>query len=220
MTIHKEGFGIITTAFVILLIVETVLYSTIGYHLVANLLSIALILFFLLIVSFFRVPKRIPVIEDGAIIAPADGTIVVIEETEEVEYFKDKRIQVSIFMSPLNVHINWYPIQGVIKYFKHHNGLFLKAWLPKSSTHNERTSIVIEDENKVEIMMRQIAGAVARRIVSYAKVGEKVNQCEQEGFIKFGSRVDLYLPLGTEINVKLDQKVTGTETVIARLKKD
>ncbi len=220
MTIHKEGFGIIATAFVILLIIETVLYFTVGYHLVANLLSIALILFFLLIVSFFRVPKRVPVIEDGAIIAPADGTVVVIEETEEIEYFKDKRIQVSIFMSPLNVHINWYPIQGVIKYFKHHNGLFLKAWLPKSSTHNERTTIVIEDENKVEIMMRQIAGAIARRIVSYAKVGEKVNQCEQEGFIKFGSRVDLYLPLGTEINVKLDQKVTGTETVIARLKKD
>ncbi len=220
MTIHKEGFGIITTAFIILLIIETVLYFTIGYHLVTNLLSIALILFFLLIVSFFRVPKRIPVIEDGAIIAPADGTVVVIEETEEVEYFKDKRIQVSIFMSPLNVHINWYPIQGVIKYFKHHNGLFLKAWLPKSSTHNERTTVVIEDENKTAIMMRQIAGAVARRIVSYAKVGEKVTQCQQEGFIKFGSRVDLYLPLGTEINVKLDQKVTGTQTVIARLKKD
>ncbi len=218
MTLHKEGFGIIATAFAILLAIEALLFFTIGSNWVFATISVALILFFLLIVSFFRVPKRIPVIEDGAIVAPADGTIVVIEETEEIEYFKDKRIQVSIFMSPLNVHINWYPVQGVIKYFKHHNGLFLKAWLPKSSTHNERTTVVIEQENKTQILMRQIAGAVARRIVSYAKVGEKVNQCQQEGFIKFGSRVDVFLPLGTEINVELNQKVTGTQTVIARLK--
>lgn len=218
MTIHKEGFGIIAVAFVILLAIESILYFTVGTGLITSLLSIGLILFFLLVVSFFRVPKRVPVIDDNAIIAPADGKVVVIEETVETEYFNDKRIQVSIFMSPLNVHINWYPIKGIIKYCKHHNGLFLKAWLPKSSTHNERTTVVIERNDKTAVLMRQIAGAVARRIVSYAKKGEQVNQCQQEGFIKFGSRVDVYLPIGTKIDVKLDQKVTGSQTVIARLK--
>lgn len=216
MTIHKEGYGIITVFFLILASIDALIYFTAGSGLLLNIFLVTTIAFFLLVVSFFRVPKRIPVVGDNLIIAPADGKVVVIEETEELEYFKDKRLQVSIFMSPLNVHINWYPIEGLIKYFKHHSGLFLKAWLPKSSTENERTTIVIEKNEKIVVLMRQIAGAVARRIVSYSVKGEKVEQCQQEGFIKFGSRVDLYLPLGTKIDVKLNQKVTGSQTIIGR----
>jgi phosphatidylserine decarboxylase len=216
MTIHKEGYGVIAVFFGILAAMDALVYFLAGSGFLLNFILVASIAFFLIIVSFFRVPKRVPVVGDHLIIAPADGKVVVIEETEELEYFKDKRIQVSIFMSPLNVHINWYPIQGIIKYAKHHKGLFLKAWLPKSSTENERTSIVIEKNNGVSILMRQIAGAVARRIVSYAVVGEKAEQAQQEGFIKFGSRVDLYLPIGTKIDVKLKQKVTGSQTIIGR----
>lgn len=216
MTIHKEGYGIITVFFLILVAIDALTYFTVGSGLLLNIFLVATIAFFLLVVSFFRVPKRVSVVGDNLIIAPADGKVVVIEETEELEYFKDRRLQVSIFMSPLNVHINWYPVQGLIKYVKHHNGLFLKAWLPKSSTENERTTIVIEKDDKITVLMRQIAGAVARRIVSYSVKGEKVNQCQQEGFIKFGSRVDLYLPLGTKIDVKLNQKVTGSQTIIGR----
>ncbi|RUT79411.1 phosphatidylserine decarboxylase family protein [Ancylomarina longa] len=217
MTIHKEGYGIIRTFFLILAILDVILYFAFGTGLLLNILLFLSLAFFLLIVSFFRVPKRVPVVGDNLVMAPADGKVVVIEETVELEYLKDRRIQVSIFMSPLNVHINWYPINGVIKYFKHHSGLFLKAWLPKSSTDNERTTIVIEKDSKTTILMRQIAGAVARRIVSYAKEGESVNQCQQEGFIKFGSRVDLYLPLDTKIEVELNQEVTGSQTIIGRL---
>jgi phosphatidylserine decarboxylase len=216
MTIHKEGYGIITVFFLILAAIDALIYFTAGSGLLLNIFLVATIVFFLFLVSFFRVPKRIPIVGDNLIIAPADGTVVVIEETEELEYFKDRRLQVSIFMSPLNVHINWYPIEGLIKYFKHHSGLFLKAWLPKSSTENERTTIVIEKNEKIIVLMRQIAGAVARRIVSYSVKGEKVEQCQQEGFIKFGSRVDLYLPLGTKIDVKLNQEVTGSQTIIGR----
>lgn len=216
MTIHKEGYGIITVFFLLLTAIDALIYFTIGSGLLLNIFLVSTIAFFLLIVSFFRVPKRIPIVGDNLIIAPADGKVVVIEETKELEYFKDKRLQISIFMSPLNVHINWYPIQGLIKYCKHHSGLFLKAWLPKSSTENERTTIVIEKDEKITVLMRQIAGAVARRIVSYSIEGEKIEQCQQEGFIKFGSRVDLYLPLGTKIDVKLNQKVTGSQTVIGR----
>ncbi|BAX79586.1 phosphatidylserine decarboxylase family protein [Labilibaculum antarcticum] len=216
MTIHKEGYGIITVFFLILAAIDALIYFTAGSGLLLNSFLVVTIVFFLLIVSFFRVPKRIPVVGDNLIIAPADGTVVVIEETEELEYFKDRRLQVSIFMSPLNVHINWYPVQGLVKYVKHHSGLFLKAWLPKSSTENERTTIVIEKDEKITVLMRQIAGALARRIVSYSVEGEKVDQSKQEGFIKFGSRVDLYLPLGTKIDVKLRQKVTGSQTIIGR----
>ncbi|MPQ45736.1 phosphatidylserine decarboxylase family protein [Marinifilum sp. N1E240] len=218
MTIHKEGYGIIAVFFIILGALDALLYFILGPGTILNILLFVTLAFFGLVVSFFRVPKRIPVTGDDLIIAPADGKVVVIEETEELEYFKDKRLQVSIFMSPLNVHINWYPVQGLIKYFRHHSGLFLKAWLPKSSTENERTTVVIEKDENTTILMRQIAGAVARRIVAYAKEGEKVNQCQQEGFIKFGSRIDLYLPLGTQIDVDLNQKVTGSQTIIGRLK--
>lgn len=217
MKIHKEGYGIIAVFFILLALLDAILFLAIGTSLFFNVILFVTFAFFLLVVSFFRVPNRIPVTGDNLIIAPADGTVVVIEETYESEYFNDNRIQVSIFMSPLNVHINWYPVQGLIKYFRHHSGLFLKAWLPKSSTDNERTTIVIEKDENTTVLMRQIAGAVARRIVSYAKEGEKVNQCQQEGFIKFGSRVDLYLPLGTQIDVKLNQKVTGSQTIIGRL---
>ncbi|WP_461631968.1 phosphatidylserine decarboxylase family protein [Labilibaculum euxinus] len=216
MTIHKEGFGIIAVFFIAIAVIDAILFFTIGSGLLFDIFFAVSITFFLLVVSFFRVPKRTPVVGDNLIIAPADGKVVVIEETEELEYFKDRRLQVSIFMSPLNVHINWYPVQGLIKYFRHHSGLFLKAWLPKSSSENERTTIVIEKDKNITILMRQIAGAVARRIVSYSVEGEKVEQCQQEGFIKFGSRVDLYLPLGTKIDVKLNQKVTGSQTIIGR----
>ncbi|MGQ1908679.1 phosphatidylserine decarboxylase family protein [Marinifilum sp. RC60d5] len=218
MTIHKEGYGVIGVFFMILAAIDVIVYLIAGSSILLNIFLFATIAFFLLVVSFFRVPKRVPVTGDNLIISPADGKVVVIEETEEIEYFKDKRLQVSIFMSPLNVHINWYPVQGLVKYFRHHSGLFLKAWLPKSSTENERTTIVIEKDKNTSILMRQIAGAVARRIVAYAKEGEKIKQSEQEGFIKFGSRVDLYLPLGTKIDVELNQKVTGSQTIIGRLK--
>ncbi|PCH71508.1 MAG: phosphatidylserine decarboxylase family protein [Bacteroidales bacterium] len=216
MTIHKEGYRIITVFFLILAAIDALIYFSAGSGVLLNIFLVVTIAFFLFLVSFFRVPKRTPIVGDNLIIAPADGTVVVIEETEELEYFKDRRLQVSIFMSPLNVHINWYPVQGLVKYFRHHSGLFLKAWLPKSSTENERTTIVIEKDENITILMRQIAGALARRIVSYAVKGEKVEQCQQEGFIKFGSRVDLYLPLGTKIDVKLNQKVTGSQTIIGR----
>ena len=218
MTIHKEGYGIITVAFILIAAIDALLYFGLGSGIVLNILLFVTTVFFLLVVSFFRYPKRIPVTGDDLIIAPADGKVVVIEETEELEYFKDKRLQVSIFMSPLNVHINWYPIKGLIKYFRHHSGLFLKAWLPKSSTENERTTVVIEKDDNTTILMRQVAGAVARRIVAYAKEGETVKQCQQEGFIKFGSRIDLYLPLDTKIDVDLNQKVTGSQTIIGRFK--
>ena len=155
---------------------------------------------------------------DNTILAPADGKIVVIEETEEPEYFKDRRLQVSIFMNIFNVHINWFPVNGVIKYFKYHKGNFAAAYLPKSSTDNERTTIVIECNNGKTVLMRQIAGAMAKRIVSYAPVGGQARQDQHAGFIKFGSRVDLFLPLGTQIEVKLGQKTTGSQTIIGTFK--
>ena len=172
---------------------------------------------FLLIVilQFFRDPSRTFNLDDNKIICPADGKVVVIEETTETEYFKDKRIQVSVFMSPINVHINRNPISGVVKYFKYHPGLYLVAWHPKSSTENERTTVVVEHKNGKQILFRQIAGALARRIVWYVKENDKVNQTEQFGFIKFGSRVDIYLPVGTTINVKIDEVVKGGQTVLA-----
>jgi len=217
MTIHKEGYNIIATFFLLLGILNVTVFYFTNTGIIFSIFLILSILFQLLVISFFRSPNRIPVQGDDLIIAPADGKIVVIEETHENEYLKDKRIQVSIFMSPLNVHINWYPVKGIIRYCQHHNGRHLSAWLPKSSTDNERTTVVIEKENKTPILMRQIAGAMARRIVSYAKVGTPIDQCQQEGFIKFGSRVDVFLPLGTEINVKLNQKVTGSQTILAKL---
>ncbi|MFN0274537.1 MAG: phosphatidylserine decarboxylase family protein [Chitinophagales bacterium] len=217
--IHREGRKIIIgfilfVALVNLLIhyyfpEEQALYIIIG---IASLAGIAFVL------NFFRNPKRTLFQEEGAIISPADGKVVVIEETFEGEYFKDKRLQVSIFMSPRNVHVNRTPINGEVKYFKYHPGKFLLAWNPKSSTDNERTTFVIEDEDdNVEILMRQIAGTVARRIKFYVEEGDAVEQGSEFGFIKFGSRVDLFLPLDAEMEVSLGEKVKGGQTVIARV---
>lgn len=183
-----------------------------------NTVLVASIVFYLLIINFFRFPNRVIICDDNTILAPADGKIVVIEETEEPEYFQGKRLQVSIFMNIFNVHINWFPVNGIIKYFKYHKGNFAAAYLPKSSTENERTSIVIECGNGKSILMRQIAGAMAKRIVSYTPVGGKARQDQHAGFIKFGSRVDLFLPLDTNIDVKLGQKTIGSQTIIGTFK--
>jgi phosphatidylserine decarboxylase len=175
------------------------------------------VIIFLLLAQFFRVPKRTPNAESNEIICPADGKVVVIEEVVEHEYFKDRRIQVSIFMSPLNVHVQWTPMTGVVSYVKYHKGLYLVAWHPKSSTENERTTMVIRGD-KHEVLFRQIAGAVARRIRYYLKKGQQVEIGEECGFIKFGSRVDVFLPIGSEIAVEMGQVVKGRETILARLK--
>ena len=175
------------------------------------------LLFFVVILQFFRNPRRlVPEEDDSIVYAPADGKVVVIEETTEPEYFKDKRLQVSIFMSPVNVHVNRNPVGGEVKYNAYHPGKYLVAWHPKSSTENERTTLVI-DNGQTEILLRQIAGALAKRIKNYVDVGDYVRQGEDFGFIKFGSRVDLFLPLGTKLEVDLNQKVKGNRTVIARL---
>ena len=176
------------------------------------------ILIFLVVLQFFRRPNRIVVIDDNTVICPADGKVVAIEEVEESEYFKDKRIQISVFMSPFNVHMNWFPINGIVKYVKYHPGLFLVAWHPKSSTDNERTTLVVEAKNKQEILFRQIAGALARRIVFYCKEGDVAIGATDFGFIKFGSRVDILLPLDAKIEVEINQKVIGTQTTLASLR--
>ena len=192
------------------------------YFFSASLMWLCSIIFFitlgllLFLISFFRIPNRKLTIIDGAVVAPADGKVVVIEETVDVEYFKDKRLQVSIFMSPANVHVNRNPIDGEVVYNQYHKGKYLVAWHPKSSTDNERHSVVIKNGN-TEILVKQIAGALAKRIVNYLQVGQKVKQTEEMGFIKFGSRVDLLLPVGTKINVTLNQAVKGGVTVIATL---
>ena len=167
--------------------------------------------------QFFRRPVRISDTKENELTCPADGEVVVIEETEEPEYFKDKRLQVSIFMSPFNVHANWYPVNGEVKYVKYHPGKFLVAWHPKSSTDNERSTVVIEANNGTEILVRQIAGAVARRIVTYSRLEDIADKNNELGFIKFGSRVDIFLPLGTKVNVKLKDKVTGNKTILATI---
>lgn len=173
------------------------------------------IILFLLIIQFFRNPKRRTKVNDATIIAPVDGKVVVIEEVFEKEYFKDNRLMVSIFMSPINVHVTRHPISGVVKYSKYHPGKYLVAWHPKASEDNERTTVVVKNTVAGEVLYRQIAGALAKRIVNYAEVGQEVTQGTDSGFIKFGSRVDLYLPLGTEIEVQLGQKVKGGITEIA-----
>lgn len=217
MKIHKEGYPIIALAFFTLLAIDLACYFIFGkIGLFISLFTSIIGLVFLL--RFFRVPNRNPELNSSGIYAPADGTVVAIEEVDENEYLKTRCIQVSVFMSVWNVHINWFPISGTIRYFKYHPGNYYLAWHPKSSTHNERTSVVIERKDGMTLLMRQIAGAVARRIVCYAKEGNTTSQCEQLGFIKFGSRVDLFLPLDADIKVKLNQKVTGIQTVIAEVK--
>ena len=218
MKFHKEGIpSLIITIIVIAIINFLTNYFTGSYSIVLWLGYLLSAFLLITILQFFRSPKRNIIINDGHIIAPADGKVVVIEEVNETEYFKDKRIQVSIFMSPINVHINRYPVSGIVKYSKYHPGLFLVAWHPKSSTDNERTTIVVEHKNGQSILFRQIAGAMARRIVNNAKENDNAIQGNEFGFIKFGSRVDLLLPTSVKINVALDQKVTGGESVIASL---
>ncbi|SFD71354.1 phosphatidylserine decarboxylase family protein [Thermophagus xiamenensis] len=215
MTIHKEGFVILTVIFLILIGSNAAIYffmdSPVSVLKWTILLSSLLFVFF---AAFFRSPKRSIYLQDKAIISPADGKIVVIEETEENEFLKDKCIQVSVFMSVFNVHINWFPISGIIRYVKHHSGRFKAAYLPKASFENERTTIAIETKEQKNIVVRQVAGALARRIVCYAKEGESVTQGQQLGFIKFGSRVDIFLPLDSRIDVKPGQKVKGKQTII------
>jgi len=216
---HKEGFK--TILITGLIVVAGILITD---HFVSNIwiqkpLMILFLLLFLLILQFFRDPNRKTALNDLHVIAPADGKVVVIEDVEEKEYFKGKRKQISIFMSPLNVHVTRYPVSGVVKYSKYHPGKYLVAWHPKSSEDNERTSIVVENKTLGEIMYRQVAGAVARRIVNYASVGQQVIQGTDAGFIKFGSRLDIFVPLDFEIRVGLNESVRGGETVIA-LKND
>lgn len=218
MTIHKEGYTTIALSilfiFALNAVVDYKLSDITWLRWLVYLFSFAL---FLIVLQFFRNPKRVFTHGNSLVICPADGKVVVIEETEETEYFKDKRIQVSIFMSPVNVHINRNPISGMVKFFKYHPGKYLVAWNPKSSTENERTTTVVEHANGTPILFRQIAGALARRIVWYVKEGDQVKQTEEFGFIKFGSRVDVFLPLGTKINLTLGQVVKGGVTVLAEL---
>ncbi|QZE13549.1 phosphatidylserine decarboxylase family protein [Halosquirtibacter laminarini] len=215
-TIHKEGFGIIAFFLIVLAGLDTLVWFS-GERIFFWVMLCLTIPFFTLVVRFFRYPKRVAKVDDSLVISPADGQIVAIEEVYEPEFFEDKRIMVSVFMTVFNVHINWIPVKGVVKFFRHHKGRFLSAYLPKSSTDNERTTMVVELENKQEVLFRQIAGAVAKRIISYPKEGDVVDQNTQLGFIRFGSRVDVYLPLGTDINVEMGEIVKGTETVLAKV---
>lgn len=219
MTIHKEGFKILFVLLASLLVVNALIFILLpGGNTFALIFAGLSVLIYLFTLWFFRLPDRSLDQDSNLIIAPADGKIVAVEETEEDEYFKDRRLQVSIFMSPLNVHVNHFPVGGKVKYYKYHPGNYLVAWHPKASSENERSTVVIENSNNVDIMVRQIAGAVARRIVSYANPGRKVRQGEELGFIRFGSRVDLFLPADVTLKVKPGQKVTGKRTVIASFK--
>ena len=216
MTIHKEGYStiVIVALFLVVLHIVSDQYLN-NYPVLQLILLIGSALLLIIVLQFFRHPSRKVLRNDKQVFAPADGKVVVIEETDETEVLKDKRIQISIFMSPLNVHVNRYPVSGQIIYCRYHPGQYLVAWHPKSSTENERTTVVIETSAKVPVLMRQIAGALARRIVCYPKKDWIVKQGEEMGFIKFGSRVDIFLPVGTKIFVGLDQKVTGGKTVLA-----
>jgi len=217
MKFHREGFRYIIMASVAWLII-----GFLTFHFMTGLLWLAWAINFIIfllwfwVLWFFRLPNRIHSTGEDKIVAPADGKVVVIEETFEPEYFKDKRLQVSIFMSPLNVHVNRNPISGVVKYMKYHAGKYLVAWHPKSSTENERTTVVIGND-RMELLMRQIAGAMARRICYYVKEGDKVQQNDEFGFIRFGSRVDVFFPVGTKLDVKIGDVVQGGVTVLAHL---
>jgi len=213
---HKEGYKIISITLVLFIGINVASYVAIqNDEWRFAILALSLVLLFL-ILQFFRNPKRKTLVSNTTVVAPVDGKVVVIEEVHEKEHFNDKRLQVSIFMSPINVHVTRHPINGEVVFSKYHPGKYLVAWHPKASEENERTTVVVKN-NLVEVLYRQIAGALAKRIVNYAKEGEKVTQGSDSGFIKFGSRVDVYLPVGTELNVTLNQKVRGGESVIANL---
>jgi phosphatidylserine decarboxylase len=219
MTIHKEGYTSIALCILFIFVLNAIIQfyfpQAIAFKWIIYILSFAL---FVIILQFFRSPSIEILTDETQVLCPADGKVVVIEEVEETELLKDKRIQISVFMSPINVHINRNPIAGVVKYFKYHPGKYLVAWHPKSSTENERTTIAIENSLGTTVLFRQIAGALARRIVWYVKEGDVVEQGQQFGFIKFGSRVDIFLPLGTKVNVTLGEVVKGGKTVLAELK--
>ena len=214
---HKEGGKIILISTSLTILILLASRQLISIKWIEMSVQIATLIFLIIVLQFFRNPNRSITPNSNSIVAPVDGKVVVIEEVFEPEYFKDKRLQVSIFMSPINVHVTRYAMSGVVKYSKYHPGKYLVAWHPKASTENERTTIVLENKEFGEVMYRQIAGALAKRIVNYAEEGTTVVQGDDAGFIKFGSRVDLYFPLGTKINVEKKQKAIGNKTVVASI---
>jgi phosphatidylserine decarboxylase len=213
---HREGYKIIVIAFVLSIAGILLAEKFIDIIWLVKVLQIVILILLFTVLQFFRNPKRITNLDENVIIAPVDGKVVVIEEVEEPEYFKGKRLQVSIFMSPINVHVTRYAMSGVVKYSKYHPGKYLVAWHPKASTENERTTVVLENNVFGAILYRQIAGALAKRIINYANIGDTIVQGADAGFIKFGSRVDLYLPIGTELAIKLGDTVKGGTQVVAR----
>ncbi|MCK8521856.1 phosphatidylserine decarboxylase family protein [Aquimarina sp. D1M17] len=213
---HKEGYKIISITLVLFLGANVASYVAIQNNELQIAIFVLTLVFLFLILQFFRNPKRKTEVNDKTVVSPVDGKVVVIEEVFEKEHFNDKRLQVSIFMSPINVHVTRHPINGEVIFSKYHPGKYLVAWHPKASEENERTTVVVKN-NLIEVLYRQIAGALAKRIVNYAEEGEKVVQGSDSGFIKFGSRVDVFLPIGTEVNVSLNQKVKGGESIIANL---
>lgn len=214
MSIHREGTTTLIISAVVLAVINGLVYAYLPA--VSPFFGVLSIIVYVFLISFFRKPDRsLDTVDDTVFISPCDGKVVVIEETEEMEYFKDRRLQVSIFMSPLNVHINWHTISGTIDHYKYHPGKYLAAWNPKSSTENERTTTVY-NYGKDKVLVRQVAGALARRIVCYAQKRQVVKQGDELGFIKFGSRVDLYFPLGTDVQVKIGDKVQGNITQLAK----
>jgi phosphatidylserine decarboxylase len=218
MSIHKEGYKILAFGFILLLLANVIVSFFIADRVIIKwLFGITSLMLYVFLLFFFRLPARHLEPDPGLIYAPADGKVVVIEEAEEKEYFRDMRLQVSIFMSPFNMHSNRYPVSGHIKYVEYHPGHKMVAWHPKSSELNERSTIVIETKSGTEILIRQIAGAIARRIVTYAKADQDVNQGDELGFIKFGSRVDVFLPIGTEVEIPILQQVKANKSIIARI---
>jgi phosphatidylserine decarboxylase len=212
---HKEGYTIISISLIIAIVINLISSYFLGNLMISKIIGIITLIVMILILQFFRNPKRVTEINNSLIISPVDGKVVAIEKVYEKEYFKDERIQISVFMSPLNVHVTRYANSGVVKFSKYHPGKYLVAWHPKSSEKNERTTVVVENTSFGEVLYRQIAGAVARRIINYAKVGDNVIQGADAGFIKFGSRVDLFLPLNSKIKVELNQIVKGGLDTIA-----
>ncbi len=218
MKLHREGYQLIISFFLALVLLNLTIWQISLSNMITIIFSVVSVFFWGFIIWFFRVPSReLPTEDPDAILSPADGIIVTIEETDETEYFHDRRLQISIFMSPLNMHQNTFPVSGQVIYTKYHPGKYLVAWLPKSSELNERSTIVIKDKKGREILMRQIAGAVARRIKTYCKKGDNVIGGNEMGFIKFGSRVDIFLPLDTKINVEIGQLSVAMKTILANL---
>ncbi len=222
MRVNKEGYRIIGIAGVICFLLWLLFYNMLLQSKYMNLLwfgSIVIALFWFFVVAFFREPRRVRIHDEDLVFAPCDGTVVVTEVVMEDEYLKREMMQISIFMSITNVHMNWVPVAGTVEYFKHHQGRFLVAWHPKSSTENERTTTVVKKDNGTEILFRQVAGLVARRIISYMKVGNRVEQNSVAGFIKFGSRIDVLIPKDSELLVEIGTRTVGSQTPLARLKK-